>query len=518
MEAHYTPAQLKKAAALLDLMDGGSEGRKAVGFKHDLSGGGVAPYGHGWGGLFNTPGTDENVFSAMMLPNMGLLDRLPLMPSGSAAPSDQFGGVDSPFYTTITGVTQGAAEVWANMPAGVCDPAPEGGLMKVCTLTAPYGRFPQCLRAVEIGQVGHMATYADPTNLRIVNLPGQMRDGGAVTPAFAMPGTVLNVEVQRRMFEGFTSYKRAIAPYVWTGTPSANTANDGAMQFIGMETLVNTGNKVDALNGTPCAAMDSDVKNFDYELVSGTGRSIVDYMDTMYGYLKWNATRMGMNPVKWVVSMRPELFDEVVKVWPIEQHLYALERIAQYGGGGGRVVIDATTATRERMDMLNNLWLPIRGDRVEVVLDDSIPEDNVTTTGRLVAGQYASDIYFIPLTVLGGIPVTWWETFNFDNGNVRAVLQLFQNREAVWVSDGGRFLFYTRRTETCVNLCWRMEPRIIMRTPYLAGRILNVSYQPLQHFRQAFPADPYFVNGGRTNTAINRYYTEASPTTPVVMP
>lgn len=451
-----------------------------------------------------------------MLPNIGLLDALPMMPPGSAAPDGQFGGVDTPFYTTVSGVTEGASETFSNQPDGVCDDPPIGGLMKVCTLTAPYGRFQQCLRAVELGQVGHLATYADPTNLRLINLPGQMRDGGSLTPAFAMPGTVLNIEVQRRMFEAFVSYKRLIAPTVYTGTPSANKANDGGMQFIGMETLVNTGNKVDALDGTPCPAMNSDIKNFGYNLVSGAGNSIVNYMDTMYGFLKYNASRMGMNPVRWVVVMRPELFDEVVKIWPIEQHLYALNRMSQFTNG--RVVIDASAATRERSDMLNNGWLPIRGDRVEVILDDSIPEDNVTTTGSLLAGQYASDVYFVPLTVLGGIPVTWFEAFNFDNGNLRAVLEMVQNKEAVWVSDGGRFLFWTKRTNTCIQLCWRMEPRIIMRTPYLAGRIENVAYQPLQHFRQAFPDDPYFVDGGRTNTAINRYYTEASPTTPVVIP
>lgn len=516
MNGHYTPEQLRKAAALLDLMEP-ERGSKATGYKHDLSpAAGISPYGHGAGGLFNTPGVDANIFSTTMLPDVGVLDSLPDMPPGSASPDGNFGGVDTPLYTTITGVTKGNSETWANMPAAVCDPPPYGGLMKACTLTAPYGRFPQCLRAVELGQVGRLATAADPTNLRLVNTPFGNGAGNAILPQFAMPGSVLNIEIARRMFEAFVSYKRFIAPLVFTGTPTLNTAQDGAMQFIGLETLVNTGNKVDALNGTPCPSMDSDVKNFGYDLVNGTGRSIVNYLDTMYGYLKYNAKKMKLDPVTWKLGMTQGAFEEIVKVWPIEQHLWALDRISNFSNG--RVVIDATTATRARDDFLQNFYLPIRGDRVEVVIDDGIPELTPNQTAQLQPGQYASDIYFLPYTVLGGIPVFWIEAFRFDNGNIQAVLNALGNREAVWSSDGGRFLFWTSRTATCIDLCWRSEPRIILRTPYLAGRILNVAYQPLQHFRQTLPDQPYFVNGGRINTPIGSYYTEYSYETPVQIP
>lgn len=52
MNGHYTPQQLKQAAALLQIIQGGGDdqayGGKAIGQKHDLSpAAGVAPYGHG---------------------------------------------------------------------------------------------------------------------------------------------------------------------------------------------------------------------------------------------------------------------------------------------------------------------------------------------------------------------------------------------------------------------------------------------------------------------------------------
>lgn len=512
MSVHWTPQQLKKAAALLDLMEPES-GRKDIGFKHDLSPAtGVAPYGHGAGGLFSQPGQDVNIFSAMMLPRMGLLDELPLMPMGSAAPDD-YGGYDSPMYTTVTGVTKGDVETFSNQPNAICDTPPQGGLMKLCTLTAPYGWFSECLRAIELGRVGRLFNRGEPTDLRLLNPPA---NGGAVIPTFGMGGSPLNIEVQRRMFEAFVSFKRLITPLVYTGTPSANKEGGGGKQFIGMETLVNTGNKVDAISGAICTALNSDVKNFGFNLVNGTGNSIVNYLDTLFGYLEFNASRMGMNPVDWAIVMRPELFDELVKVFPVEQYLYALQTMEKFTNG--RVVVDASDATNLRGDMLTNQWLPIRGRRRRVILDDGIPELNVTTAAQLSAGQYASDIYVIPFTVMGGIPVTWFEAFNYDNANLRAVLEMVQNKEAVWTSDGGRFLFFTQRTSTCINVCYRLEPRIIMRTPYLAGRIQNCAYQPLQHFRSAMPDNFYFTDGGVSYRTTGTYYSEYSTTTPVTLP
>ena len=38
----------------------------------------TASYGHGYGGIFSYPGLSKPVFNALMLPKMGLQDRLPV--------------------------------------------------------------------------------------------------------------------------------------------------------------------------------------------------------------------------------------------------------------------------------------------------------------------------------------------------------------------------------------------------------------------------------------------------------
>ena len=150
---------------------------------------------------------------------------------------------------------------------------------------------------------------------------------------------------------------------------------------------------------------------------------------------------------------------------------------------------------------------------VTVVEDDTLTEQNVTTTGSLLAGQYASDIYYIP-TVVNGLPVTYWETWNHDNEQSRAVAQ-WAGPYATFTTDGGRFRWDVNFKNGCLKINIRMKPRLMVHTPQLAYRITNVGYQPLQHLRSWNPSSNYFFDGGRTEGTPQTFYAPWSPTTPV---
>jgi hypothetical protein len=47
-----------------------------------------------------------------------------------------------------------------------------------------------------------------------------------------------------------------------------------------------------------------------------------------------------------------------------------------------------------------------------------------------------------------------------------------------------------------VEVIAKTEPRLILRTPQLAGRLQNVVYVPLQHADDPLPSQDYHVNGG----------------------
>lgn len=484
------------------------------GAKHDASGTPVGPYGHGPGGLWGRPGQDRQVFSAVMQPLGGMYDRLPVLDDdGLYDNQDQFGGYNADFQTIITGVTASSQSI-ANQPTAACNPFPRGGLTKVCTIVNPNGRYGAELTELDIERVGLLSDLSDPTYLRLVNSPGVQPIGPTGTQ---MGQDMLINEFNKRAFEAGHGFRVWINSRLWEGDPANSAASNGWKDIMGFNLQINAGNKRDAYTNNICTAADSDVKQFGYSLVNGTGspinRDIVQYMDMMYHYLQWNAQQMGLTPVKWVIAMRPELFDEITKIWPVRYYQEALTAIAAFTNG--RVTIAANETTTMRDDMRKNLFLPIRGERVEVVLDNGIIEQNVTTTGNLSAGQYASDIYFIPMTVRGGIPVTGFKVFKMNNPIAERIIQ--EGRVLMtWTSDGGAYRWYVRQTRNCVLWDFVTKFKLIMRTTQLAGRIQNVAYQPLQHTRDfSGSGSIYEADGGRTNFGIDpQYYTTWGGATP----
>lgn len=467
-------------------------GQKGIGFKHDSPGAPAGPYGHGAGGLFNQPGQDMRVFSAMVQPLGGIVDALPVVYNDMI--DSQFGGYEQELFTTITGVTA-SNQTLAAQPTAQCNPFPAGGLMKVCTLANPYGRYGASLRELNIERVGDLLNPSDPTYLQLAANMGQ--GGMAPTMPAAAQDLLIN-EFHRRAFEAYTGFRLWIGRRIWQGNPANSAASDGWRDVLGLDLQINSGNKRDFYTSNLCTAADSDIKNFGFNLVNGSGNDIVKYMDMMFFYLNWNSDRMGLSPTTWAIVMRPELFDEIVKIWPVRYYQEGL--LAMNNFTNGRVVINANEMTTARDDYRNNLYLPIRGKRVNVILDEGITEYDITTNSNItVAGRYASDIYFVPMTVRG-IPVTYIQPYRMNNPIAERIIQ--EGRVLnTWTSDGGLFRWYVRETRNCVTWDFVTRFRVVCRTPQLAGRIQNVMYEPLQHVRSAYPDSTYFANGGRTTGA-----------------
>jgi hypothetical protein len=83
-------------------------------------------YGHGPNGLFSYPGLSRPLFSAMVLPHLGLQSMLPVRWSNDM----------NPLYGIFTGVTA----TTGSEPTGVCDDPPTAGLSKLCQHSFVYGR------------------------------------------------------------------------------------------------------------------------------------------------------------------------------------------------------------------------------------------------------------------------------------------------------------------------------------------------------------------------------------------
>lgn len=480
----------------------------ALGYKNDPTViGGVQPYVHGGGGLLSPAGQDPAIFSAIVQPDRGVLTALPIR--NTVLMSDEYGGYDAPLYTTFTGVTAGDLDDWDNQPTAPCDDAPVAGLLKACTLTAPFGRFSAAVRQIDRKRMGRLVNLGETGDFRLQN---GMITADPFTPQQTPQngGDWINQEIAVRYFEAAMGFQRLLAPLVFTGNPINNTAQDGARQFMGLDLLINAGNKRDAFTSAVCTAMDSAIATFGGANVNeadADGNYIYEWFEYIMRYLNSNAERMGMAPASWVAVMRRDLFYELTRYWRIQYYVQFIRMMdtINTAAAGGRINVEANDEAAMRDAMFKGRFLPLAtGERLNVILDDGIA---VTAVGA----ESQSEVYFVPLTVLGSVPVTYWQYFNYENAQGRLFDQQL-SRGQTYTTDGGKFLWAWSHKNGCFTAQWTTEPRIIMHTPYLAARLQDVNYQPLIAVRDAYPDGGLFYNGGRTNSPFPSYYNEWAST------
>lgn len=449
----------------------------ATTFKHDTTGlPALNQYSHGPQGNLTWPGVDPVVFSAAMGGN-SILSQLNAVPSLYTNPT----------YMTITGVTADTG----SEKSGVCDNAPVAGLALSCMTTSVFGRYERATTLLELNRLGQRIDRADPLDLRLVNSP--ITGGLPFGPlgAEATPADVLTNETARKFWERNISFHRLLTKQVWRGNPATgNTAGGGYKEMTGLQLLVNTG-YVDAENGTACPAADSYVVNFNHgriDLATGAA-NLIARMTDMYYQLKSRAQRAGVWPVRFVIAMRPQLFYQITAIWPCSY----LTTNCLAASSSTPLNLDAQDVVRFRDEMRAGSYLLIDGDRIEVLQDDGIDEDDGNNSGgNFPKGCFETDIYFLPMSIVGGQSVLYLEYFQYNNPSINDALgNMILGRVE------GAFLTWPRQTNQCIQWQSKIEPRLVLRTPWLAGRIQDVVYCPIQHERDIYPEDPYFVAGGR---------------------
>jgi len=437
-------------------------------------------------GIFSNFGLDDTVINAGISPR-GISGLLPAFGTE----------VTNPVYAFITGFeSDGEAEV-----NGVCDDAP-GGVIEVAHQTAQFGRVARGSQEMEVNELMQVLNGKLTTNLRVQGsmlgqghqlLTGEANDG----PAF------IQSVLQTQMVIVGVLFQRWLARQVFTGNPANNSLGGGYKEFPGLDMLISTG-KIDAFSGTAAPALDSDVKDFAYNPVDGASPDILQYISMMHYYLMHVGERTGLAPVDHVLIMRPQLFFELTAVWPCK---YLTNRCAN-AAGTNVVVLNDETNTSYRDQMRNGSFLWVNGVKLPVITDDGIYEDNAATTDQLNPGQFASDIYFLPVRARS-MPVAYWEYLDYTRAMSETAAM--QGRQW-WATDGGRYLWTMQQLNYCFKLQGKIEPRLVLRTPHLAGRITNVRYSPLQHLRSWDEDSPYFKKGGdESYSTPPDYYSEWNP-------
>jgi hypothetical protein len=465
----------QKLAATLLAQAGGMR-QKAVSSTPTTVYGHGGPYGQA--GLFSFPGLERDVMNAMIMPRLGLLDAL----------TSRTANTDNPLYGIMTGVT---ASTGSN-PVGVCDDPPVAGLMKLCQHSFVWGRASRMTRVFDLDRFGHIRNRSDFLDLNLVGDPLAVGPNPwmPAAPGGADPAAALRNEISKAMFEFAVAWGRDFARLLYTGNPTNNTAGGGYKEPYGLDILINTGYR-DAETGVACPAADSIVRTFNASITANAAL-LLRQITNIYRNLKYIAQRAGLAPAKWVLVGPWAMFYELTEIWPCSYLSYRCTTL----GDDNRGVVDLVAQNDLRDSMRNGQYLLIDGEQVPFITDDGIAE----TEGA--GSSSTGDLYFVPITVLGGRPVTFLEYFNYDApGAAMEAAKIFAPQGSYFTTNGGRYLWHAKPpTNFCVQMLAKSEWRIIMETPHLAARLNDLIYTPVAHQRSPFPSDTsYFVDGGGTN-------------------
>lgn len=445
----------------------------------------TATYGHGDGGLFSYPGLSKPMFSAMLLPKLGLQAMLPVTWSTDT----------NPLYGIITGVTA----TTGSEPTGVCDDPPVAGLTKLCMHSFVFGRQTRMTPVFDIDRVGKFTNRGEFNDFVLYGNPFREANPNVPSGSGAMSvEQVARNELGKVLFEFGTAWARDFAALTYTGNPTNNTAGGGYKEFYGLDILINTGYQ-DAETGTLCPAADSIVVSFGDVDVETNGNEFVRQLTNIIRRLRHIAGRAGLSPVNWQIAMSPDLFYQVTEVWPVNYSTFrGLSSLTGLTNVSFNIDSNFVNGMRDAMrgDLYNytGQYLMVDGAPMPVKLDDAIA---ITDNGD---GSFTSDIYIVPMNVLSNTPVTYWEYFNYDEAGSMEFTRVFAPGDTYYTTDGGRFLWHKKPpTNFCVQMLAKTEPRLMLLTPYLAARLTDVRYSPIEPVRSPFTTSNYFKNGGRTN-------------------
>jgi hypothetical protein len=440
---------------------------------------------HGNGGLLTTPGVDQALFATVVRPT-GILGNIPWYKTVYT----------NPLFSIITGVRADTGTERST----ACGDCLTAGIKKVCTQTAVFGKYCRETREFNVNTLGARLNRGDPDDLRLLNpiyggtnLPMQV---GSLAP--------LSNDIAQALVEVAISFERLLGPQLWTGNP-ANNNGTAYMEFPGLDILVSTG-KVDALDNTSCPSVNSDIKDYNYQDVCTGSPSIVETLSYLYRYVSKIARTTALDPVDFRFVMREELFYELTSCWPCAYSSFRCNTLTVDTAVTGMM----SDMLRMRDDMRNGRYLLVDGKQIPVLLDDGIPEDTNTNNANLQAGEFSSDIYLLPFSAMGGqIATLYGEYFDYTVGQgwLRQVPGGLGG-DQYFTSDGGMYSWTFSRINNCILWLAEIQPRVILRTPFLAGKLQNVRYTPLQHTREPFPTDGYFVDGGRVTTTTQTFYSE----------
>lgn len=420
-------------------------------------------------GLFSYPGVRPERFSALTRPYSWL---------------DMVSFNRSDFTNEILEIQTGQTAGSTTNAANFCGNPPTVGKLKTCQQTYPFG------------------SYYVKTDLNAIPLIGQRKDRADIPANILNDAEVNNPfipDIMRRitdtrsqlayeLFRVGIDMERNTEVVSIQGTAGTDNSRTGWFaEFGGLDGLIKTG-YTDAVSGVTCPAADSVVENWNSTIggthSDGSSRTITDtWFDLMYA-LRDRADQVGMGSVRHAVVMRKSLFRTFVHSLANNYNFFQVSG-AQYAERNG-MANDVQTLRREMM--AGNYLLDDVGQPVPVVFSEGLAAPAIANN------TYNSDVLVVPVS-WGGTPLIRMEYFPMDN-QYASEFASFVDPDEVQTLNNGMFIVGKRSTGLCMEYHFAARMRLILETPFLAGRIEDVRYTYFAKTRQAIPGSSLYVDGG----------------------
>jgi hypothetical protein len=425
------------------------------------------------GGAFSAPGIRPDRFSA--LPRVRTMASL-LRP------------MPSEIYNEIIAIVTGATIGTGTNPTNYCGDPPQPGNLKTCSQAFTYGRWYEKTQLQSVNDIGLLRNRAEVPG-RILNSAPQdhplipdvmwrlVDTRSQAQYAFYMQGIELERQLEQVLILGDDT------------KANTTTVRGFIKEFKGLDLQIKTG--YTDQSGVLCAAADSMVISFNGSMTGtiggGDGRTITTAINDMYYAGMDRAAQVGMDQgLEYAWVMRKEQFRALTDVYA---NTYATSRFQSSSLSAGSPLIQIATDTDKiRQEMLNGHYLLIDGVPVPVVFSSGIPLEGQGSN------VYNADMYLVPFA-WQGIPLLRLDYFNLGNQYITEWNGII-NPDKRRIINNGFFAMGYRDNGFCDEVLFAAQMRLILETPFLAGRIDNVTFSYLAPTRTSIPGTSLYVDGG----------------------
>ena len=427
---------------------------------------------HGVGGLFSGIGVRPDMYATVPRPINEFSSLLPLISSN----------MNNEIYEILTGQT----DLEGDAAADSCSDGPIAGQFKVCRQQIPFGKAKMSTPVRHGDDLGTRIDYAD-MDRNVLNL-----DTSPSRFMPAIPGMNVNSDTGKLIMQFGRQIEKSVVLCDGQGV-AGNTSNIGSFafwmsQYDGIERVVRTG-YTDSVTTVACPAADSVVISHRANIGSvsaDNGQAFTTNVVDMVYSVKQRAETFGITPFTGAIVVHPNMKRALFYHWACAYYTDFCAG-SQYNENN----TDAVMIRKFADEMMNGSYLLVDGMPIPVFVHSGL---SMEATGT--ADEYMADVFYLPIA-WGNRALMFYHYFPQGNPDSQAWYNL-ADPGAIRIYNNGLYRGYGNRSGGCMNFSAEMKMRLILDTPFLAGRVNDVEFSYLAQTRDARPEMSFYRDGGQS--------------------